>query len=99
MTSLAGAVQAVDSGELLESIRLRGIEEPALASLLKPVVAHPPAKSVPKRGARPSARTVPLSVAIPDVSGLYVLAKRVTDIIGSIVGLIVLSPVLTVISL
>jgi lipopolysaccharide/colanic/teichoic acid biosynthesis glycosyltransferase len=100
MTSLAGAVQAVDSGELLESLRVNGghgivAERGAAGALLSP----PAVKNFPVRGLDRTEPTYRDAVGVPTVSALYLFAKRATDIVGSALLLLVLSPLIAVISL
>ncbi len=95
MTSLAGAVQAVDSGELLESLGMHGGPE---------VAEHPSARegllSPPGRAAqdRTGDQDESAPITIPQASGYYLFAKRATDIVGSFLGLVVLSPVIAVVA-
>jgi lipopolysaccharide/colanic/teichoic acid biosynthesis glycosyltransferase len=100
MTSLARAVQAVPTAELLEPLRVRCgpglstdrgtdeglLSEPAgTAAHRQKADQHEPARRV--------------QVAIPDVSNYYLFAKRVTDIVGSLLGLLLLSPLIAVVAL
>lgn len=99
MTSLAGAVQAVDSGELLESLRMNGThgliaERGALNDLLSPPVG----KLAPRRTIEHVEPALRETVGVPTDSGLYLLAKRATDIVGSFLVLVALSPVIAVIA-
>jgi lipopolysaccharide/colanic/teichoic acid biosynthesis glycosyltransferase len=96
MTSLAGAVQAVDSGELLESLRIRAPEHSVRETLL-----HPQSPRVGQHDRLGVAlrRQSTRSTSIPSAGAVYLFAKRTTDIIGSIVGLIVLSPLIAAIAL
>src|SRR3954454_20351590 len=91
MTSLAGAVQAVDSVELLESLRMNGAhgltaERGALNELLSPprdrVVSHRTRDRV-----EPALRD---TVGVPADNRFYLLAKRATDVVGSFLVLLVL---------
>jgi lipopolysaccharide/colanic/teichoic acid biosynthesis glycosyltransferase len=104
MTSLAGAVQALDSGELLESLRLDGghnliVDGGTLNGLLLPTSGASTEVVVPRgRSGRPEPTFID-SFSIPDVGAVYVFAKRFTDIVGSIVGLVLLSPLIAVFAL
>jgi lipopolysaccharide/colanic/teichoic acid biosynthesis glycosyltransferase len=86
MTSLAGAVQAVDSSELLESLRVNGGH------------GHG-AERVLDRGFERTTQTLPDATSVPSVGALYLFAKRATDIVGSGLLLLLLSPLIAVISL
>jgi lipopolysaccharide/colanic/teichoic acid biosynthesis glycosyltransferase len=99
MTSLAGAVQAVDSGELLESLRVKGgLGLTAEHGVLDRRLSAPVGKVIANRTidrVEPALRDF---VSIPPASDLYTFAKRATDIVGSVVALVVLSPVFAVIA-
>jgi lipopolysaccharide/colanic/teichoic acid biosynthesis glycosyltransferase len=99
MTSLAGAVQAVDSIELLESLLTNGAqgitaERGAPSALLSPPVG----KIAPNRTIDQVEPALRDTVSVPTDSGLYRFAKRATDIVGSFLALLVLSPVIAVIA-
>ena len=99
MTSLAGAVQAVDSGELLES---REHESTTAFALRHGRLGLPssPVTTIDAAGRRRTKRRTsertadPL--AIPNDGTSYLIAKRICDIVGSLIGLILLSPLLVV---
>jgi lipopolysaccharide/colanic/teichoic acid biosynthesis glycosyltransferase len=99
MTSLAGAVQAVDSGELLESLRVSGGKAMTAELIsLNGLLTLPSGKVIANRTiervepARRSTANVRLD------SALYRVAKRATDILGSFLALVVLSPLIAVIA-
>jgi lipopolysaccharide/colanic/teichoic acid biosynthesis glycosyltransferase len=99
MTSLAGAVQAVDSEELLESLGMDGgkgliAERGALNGLALLTTGATTERVVSPRKFEQGERA--LSDSIPDVSTAYLFAKRMTDIVGSFLGLVLLSPVIAV---
>ncbi len=99
MTSLAGAVQAVDAAELLESLRANGnhglvVELGSTSELLAP----PSTKVVPDRQFDRVEPTLRDAVSIPSVSAVYLFAKRATDIVGSALILLLLSPLVAVIA-
>ena len=100
MTSLAGAVQAVDSGELLESMRVSGGHGLAADRGAPKALSTPPsARVIPGRGLEQFEPTLGDAVSVPSVSALYVFAKRATDIVGSGLLLLLLSPLVAVISI
>jgi lipopolysaccharide/colanic/teichoic acid biosynthesis glycosyltransferase len=99
MTSLAGAVQAVDSGELLESLGMNGAHGFTADRDVLSVLLSPPVSKVASR--RTVDRVEPAlsgTAGIPIVSDFYLFAKRVTDIVGSFAVLLVLSPLIAVIA-
>jgi lipopolysaccharide/colanic/teichoic acid biosynthesis glycosyltransferase len=87
MTSLAGAVQAVGSEDLLESLRVNSAAgfQTVNGTLVVPNLDTE----------RSSIRRSDIA-GLPAVSGFYIATKRVIDIVGSIFGLILLSPLLAV---
>lgn len=97
MTSLAGAVQAVDSNELLESLRAKGSHGPPAGHHSAELSSAGAAILLDRRLERsePALRD---AVGIPSVSKVYLFAKRATDIIGSLFVLTLLSPVIAVIA-
>jgi lipopolysaccharide/colanic/teichoic acid biosynthesis glycosyltransferase len=99
MTSLAGAVQGVDSVELLESLRMNGAM--GLTAERGPhnaILSPPVGKVIPQRTIDRIEPALRGAVGVPTDSGLYQFAKRATDIVGSVLGLLVLSPVIAVIA-
>jgi lipopolysaccharide/colanic/teichoic acid biosynthesis glycosyltransferase len=99
MTSLAGAVQAVDSGELLESLGMHGgsglaVDRSTQDGLLAPLAGRAPQNLIADR----EDGAIAAPVSIPDVSSVYLFAKRATDIIGSLFGLVLLSPLIAVVA-
>jgi lipopolysaccharide/colanic/teichoic acid biosynthesis glycosyltransferase len=100
MTSLAGAVQAVDSIELLESLRMNGAQGlTAERGTLHDLFSPPVGKVVSHRTRDRIEPALRDTVAVPTDSSLYLLAKRATDIVGSFLVLVVLSPVIAVIAI
>ena len=103
MTSLVGAVPAVDSGELLESIAVEGEAELALvARALGRFTSLPAAPNAAvdvgatvNRIGRPIARPD----AIANDSTSYLVVKRTIDILGSLLGFIVISPLIAVVAI
>jgi lipopolysaccharide/colanic/teichoic acid biosynthesis glycosyltransferase len=100
MTSLAGAVQAVETGELLESLRARTAQRLS-AEFNSQEVAAAVAEPKPKTG--PVHETKFFHLACPPVAHaaggrFYLFAKRVTDIVGSLAALLILSPVILVVA-
>jgi len=104
MTSLAGAVQAVDSTELLESLRANG--GPILVPDESAVARPQPTGAPPTNGeytreytaGRSHRRSVDTAVSLRE-SPVYLAAKRVTDIIGSLIGLALISPLVAVVAI
>jgi lipopolysaccharide/colanic/teichoic acid biosynthesis glycosyltransferase len=99
MTSLAGAVQAVDSGELLELLRVNG--GPGLTadhSVLDGRLSAPVGKVVANRTIGRVEPALGDVVSVPLESALYSFAKRATDVVGSLLALVALSPLLAVIA-
>lgn len=103
MTSLAGAVQAVDSGELLEARQhesaaafTRLQSRPSLSS--SPVTTNDAAGTRARAKLRTSDRA-PDPLAIPNDGRSYLIAKRTCDIVGSLIALILLSPLFTVVAI
>jgi len=95
MTSLAGAVQAVESGELLESLGIHGgsgvaVGRDAQEGLLAPPVGRAAQRRVADQVGAGS---------IPEIGKVYRFAKRATDIVGGILGLVLLSPLIAVVAL
>lgn len=86
MTSLAGAVQTVESEELLESL---GVHE--VAAITSPLIGRGEVCDRTRRQAVP--------VSFPEPGPVYLLAKRLTDIVGSLVGLLLLSPLIAVVAI
>jgi lipopolysaccharide/colanic/teichoic acid biosynthesis glycosyltransferase len=100
MTSLAGAVQAVDSGELLESLGMHG--GPGLAvdrSTQDGLLAPPAERTTQNRVAEPEQRAIAPPTSISDAGSVYLFAKRATDIVCSLLGLVLLSPLIAVVAL
>jgi lipopolysaccharide/colanic/teichoic acid biosynthesis glycosyltransferase len=99
MTSLAGAVQAVDSGELIESLRVNGGQTATAERTAVAGVKLQPAGRVVRRAGliEPVLRDVSGSVVAG--GAVYLFAKRMTDIAGSFLALAVLSPLIAVIAL
>lgn len=99
MTSLAGAVQAVDSGELLESLRMQN--GPALANDRDAIdtLVSPFGNAAQPQSWDESGTAVAKPISVPEVGGLYLFAKRTTDIVGSALGLVLLSPLIAVVAL
>ena len=100
MTSLASAIQAVPSGELLEPLRVHG--GPGLGTdrgTNEGLLSEPAGTTARRQKADRREPAVTDQVAIPDVSSSYLIAKRVTDIIGSLLGLVLLSPLIAVVAL
>lgn len=92
MTSLAGAVQAVDSEELLESLRVEG----ALNGLVLPTPSGLGETVAWKRTIDRSEDALAGAVSFSEAGSIYVIVKRLTDIVGSFLGLVLLSPVIAV---
>jgi lipopolysaccharide/colanic/teichoic acid biosynthesis glycosyltransferase len=102
MTSLAGAVQAVDSAELLESLQAEGNAGLAIVQIgLERLATKSTAADTP--AVRVNAKHAPQRVADlyanPTDSATYLFAKRTLDILGSFVGLILLSPLIAVVAI
>jgi lipopolysaccharide/colanic/teichoic acid biosynthesis glycosyltransferase len=98
MTSLAGAVQVVDSAELLESLRMRAPDH-TLRDVLHQRKSATANIGLLERERVSLARPIADSTSIASVSAVYVFAKRATDVVGSIIGLLILSPLIAVIAL
>ena len=100
MTSLAGAVQVVDSSDLLESLRSNGSHVAVAERGAFSEVLSPPTNKVAPAGKvdriEPTLREV---VSAPSVSAAYVVAKRATDIVGSALALVLLSPLIAVMNM
>lgn len=98
MTSLAGAVRAVESGELLETLGVNGVRGIAAESGTDDLLAPPVGKAIRAQAIEriePARRD---AVQLPPSGALYLFAKRVTDIVGSALALVVLSPLITAIA-
>jgi lipopolysaccharide/colanic/teichoic acid biosynthesis glycosyltransferase len=90
MTSLAGAVQAVDS-ELLESLRMQGgVSHADKEAGLK---AYPEVWQDVLGGV---SKAEPVTGAD---SFAYTIAKRIVDIVGSLIGLLLMAPAIAIIAL
>ncbi len=100
MTTLAGAVQAVDSEEMLESLRAKGDHRQVVGhdTLSHKVASSARAKTSSERFERLKP-TIRDTAVIPPVSNVYLFAKRATDIAGSLFILTVLSPLIALIAL
>jgi lipopolysaccharide/colanic/teichoic acid biosynthesis glycosyltransferase len=101
MTSLAGGVQAVDSGELLESLRGRGTHgrslEASAFSVIAPVFAPPlTGVSTSNNDVGHSRSATRARNAIVRDGAIYLVAKRAIDIVGSVLGLLLFSPIIAV---
>jgi len=101
MTSLAGAVQSVDSGEILESLQRDGSAGIARAQTwLERHVSFSPSEAVSvSTKTERVAKHVADTNDIPSASRMYVVAKRAVDIVGSLVGLIMISPLIAAIAI
>jgi lipopolysaccharide/colanic/teichoic acid biosynthesis glycosyltransferase len=104
MTSLTGAVQVVDPGELLESLGMEGEARFArVQSGLERLVTLPiaPSKTLDAgvRADRVGKRFDADPYAIPIASRSYLIAKRTIDILGSLVGLILVSPLIALVAI
>jgi len=100
MTSLAGAVQAVDSGELLESLGMHGgpgfaVDRSSQDGMSAPLVGRGAQNRVVDR----EEHAIAAPVSIPEAGRVYLFTKRVTDIVGSLLGLMLFSPVIAVVAL
>jgi lipopolysaccharide/colanic/teichoic acid biosynthesis glycosyltransferase len=98
MTSLAGAVQAVESGELLETLRVNGGQGLAPDSSTVDLLATPVGKSIRARAIERIEPALRDAVQFPPSGRLYLFAKRLTDIVGSALALAALSPLIMVIA-
>jgi lipopolysaccharide/colanic/teichoic acid biosynthesis glycosyltransferase len=99
MTSLAGAVQAVDSGELIESLRVNGGQAATAERTAVAGVKSQPAGRVVRRAGLIEPVLQDASGSVVSGGAIYLFAKRVTDIVGSFLALVVLSPLIAVIAL
>ncbi len=96
MTSLAGAVQAVGSEDLLESLRVNGGTSKQHSHLRAVAIASPSVIEAPEiQTGRFTPRAADIAGLRP-VSAFYVVAKRTIDIVGSLLGLLLMMPLLTV---
>lgn len=100
MTSMVGAVQAVESGELLESLGVHG--RPGVAvdrDVQKGLLSSPGSRVSQSSVTVPAADSITSSGFVAEVSKVYLFAKRATDIVGSLLGLVLFSPVVAVVAL
>jgi lipopolysaccharide/colanic/teichoic acid biosynthesis glycosyltransferase len=98
MTSLAGAVQAVDADELLESLGVNGAQGLAADSKAIELLSPRTGKIVSTETIDHVSPTLRESVEVAPSSPIYLCAKRATDIIGSVLALVLFSPLIAVIA-
>jgi lipopolysaccharide/colanic/teichoic acid biosynthesis glycosyltransferase len=104
MTSLVGALEGIDSADLIESPQTQETADFAtvqgrlerIASLRRPAPTN--AADISARAQR-TAQRIAAADAIPSESTWYLIAKRTIDIIGSVVGLILISPLFAVLAI
>ena len=104
MTSLAGAVQAVGSEDVLESLRVNGksrsgvdtTADEASSLSLKPTVSVD--STIDLKSAR-AGRQSAVDDALNRISSVYLIAKRATDIVGSLLGLLFVSPLVAIVAI
>jgi lipopolysaccharide/colanic/teichoic acid biosynthesis glycosyltransferase len=104
MTSLAGAVQAVDSEDVLESLRVNGSARsasetiagaPSSRTFQTSLGIDPAVDLAPSSAARQAA----IEEALSRSSAVYLVAKRATDIVGSLIGLLLISPIVALVGI
>src|SRR6201999_1312171 len=96
---LAGAVQAVDSGELLESLGMNGGPGVAVDRDAQEGLLAPPSRAAQHDLVDRETGATAVPASIPEVGSAYLFAKRATDIVGSIFGLVLLSPLIAAVAL
>src|SRR5438445_5209695 len=101
MTSLAGAVRAVDAGDLLESFQADATAGMALVQSgldrFTPATVATEALGVSAK-AKYASHRVASAYAVPNESAAYHIAKRTLDVIGSLIGLILISPLIAILA-
>jgi lipopolysaccharide/colanic/teichoic acid biosynthesis glycosyltransferase len=104
MTSLAGAVQAVGSEDVLETVRVNGSSRAALETIADQLSTHsfkvsPVIDPAVDLGPSSATRQAAIEEALNRSSSVYLVAKRTTDIVGSLIGLVLISPIVALVAI